>query len=379
MTARTSIDQAAQPGAQPGITPAPRWLGLLAAYSLVHVVSWQVIPRVVGTAPPSDNFEQLSWAEHLAWGYDKHPPLPTFVLWLFERVFPPGIPLTYALGGLEVATLFLLVWWITRHLLDDRRAIVAVLLVTCVTYYTRRLHFYNHNTGLLVAYALSVACVFKAAQTGRLVWYVLLGVTWAAGLLSKYQMVVGIACNALFIIWIGRRELLRPLLCLAVAAVACSILLIPHVLWLVDHHFPSFAYAARFVGAHLPWWERPADVVAFLLDQVMRVAPLAAWLFILMRLPVGHAAELPVAAMRDRSVLAGPLLAIHSWGPLAMMCSLSILFGTNLEMHWGTAFIWTFPILFLRMRAGLRLAALPLKTAFFSTALLQVVMLATYR
>ncbi len=373
------MDPVAPPAPHSGVTPAARWRWLLAAYVLADVVLWQLIPWVVGRKPPTDNFEQLAWAEHLAWGYAKHPPLPTFVLWLFEQVFPPGVPLTYALGGLQVTALLLLVWWTTRQLLDERRAIVAVLLVSAVTYYTNRLHFYNHNTGLLVACALSVACVFKAAHTGRLHWYLLLGVAWAAGLLSKYQMVVCIACNGLFVLWMGRRRLLHSMLRLAAAAGVCALLLIPHVLWLIDHDFPSFAYAARFVGAHLAWWQRPADVAGFLLDQGMRLAPLAAWLFLLTRLPAGRVAELSSEAIADRSGLAGPLLAIHAWGPLVLMCSLSVVFGTNLEMHWGTAFIWILPIWFLRTRAGTRLAGLPLGTWFVSIVLLQVVMLATFR
>ena len=379
MTARTSLDTATPPSAQRSSTPATSWLWLLAAYSLAHVVLWQAIPSLIGKEPPTDNLEQLSWAEHLAWGYDKHPPLPTIVLWLFEQVFPPSVHLTYALGGLQIAALLFLVWWITRQVLDERRAIVAVLLVSCVTYYTRRLHFYNHNTGLLVAYALSVACVLKAVRTGRLHWYVLLGVAWAAGLLSKYQMVVGIACNGFFVMWMGRRQLRKPMLQLAVAAAVCAILVIPHVSWLVDHGFPSFTYAARFVAAHLPWWQRPADVAGFLLDQAMRLAPLAVWLCLLTRLPVGRAPEVPGGAMRDRFALAGALLAVHAWGPLAFMCSLSILFGTNLEMHWGTAFLWMLPIWFLRTGAGLDISALPLKIVFVSIAILQVLMLASYR
>lgn len=189
-------------------------------------------------------------------------------------------------------------------------------------------------------------------------------------------MIVGIACNGLFLLWISRRQ---PLLNLTAASGVCAVLLIPHVLWMIEHVFSPFAYAAKWVGAQFPWWQRPADTGGFLLDQAMRVAPLAAWLVLLLLLPAGRAAAGPAEKVTDGYELAGPFLAIHAWGPLALMCSLSILFGSNLEMHWGTAFIWLVPIWFLRTRAGLRLAAVPLRTLFAAITLLQVVMLASYR
>ena len=48
------------------------WLGLLAFTSL---------------SPPVDNIEQLIWVHSLEWGYYKHPPLPTWVIWLPASLF----------------------------------------------------------------------------------------------------------------------------------------------------------------------------------------------------------------------------------------------------------------------------------------------------
>jgi 4-amino-4-deoxy-L-arabinose transferase-like glycosyltransferase len=302
------------------------------------------------------------------------------LLWVFEQVFPTGLPLTYALGGLQVATVLLLTWLITRSTLDKRRAAIAVLFVSCVTYYTNRLHFYNHNTGLLVAYAMSVYCAFRAAQTQRMLWYALLGVTWGLGLLSKYQMVISIACNVIFLWWVLQSQVRKLIVPLIVSALICTAVITPHVLWLIEHHFPSFDYAAKFVAAHFPWWQRPVDIGGFLADQAMRVVPLSLLLVILRRLPsvrsLGRGVYLYMA---DTSELAAPLLAIHGWGPLVLMSSLSLLFGVDLQMHWGTAFLWVLPIWFLRTQHGRAIASLPPKTAFTAVALVQCVMLLAYR
>lgn len=348
---------------------------LLLAYAVIDIVVWTVWPLIVRYRPSGDNHEQLRWAENLAWGYDKHPPLPTMVLWIAERIFPTGIPLTYALGGLQVAAMLGVVWWLTKQLLGERQALLAVLFVSCVTYYNNRLNHYNHNTALLFAYALCVLCTYQAGVTKHWKWYAVLGATWAIGLLSKYQMVIAIACNGFFLLWIERRKLLPLIGRLSLAGVVCMSLLIPHILWLIDNDFPSFNYAAKFVAADMPWLERPVDVVKFLADQLMRVAPIGALLLLLRYIPKEKAAE---ATHSEAPSFTKSFLIAHAWLPLALMCLLSVIFGTDLQMHWGTAFIWMNVVWMMSTSFGAAIAALPLHRCFYAVIALQCVMLLSF-
>jgi 4-amino-4-deoxy-L-arabinose transferase-like glycosyltransferase len=352
-----------------------RWRIALFAYALVDVIVWAVWPLVVNYRPSGDNYEQLRWAENLAWGYDKHPPLPTMVLWVTEQIFPTGIALTYALGGVQVAVMLAVVWWLTKKMLGERHALLAVLFVSCVTYYNNRLNHYNHNTALLFAYALCVMCTYQASTTKQWKWYALLGVTWAIGLLSKYQMVVAIACNGLFLLWTHRHQ--WPMLVgrLLLAGGVCTLLLVPHVLWLIDNQFPSFNYAAKFVAADVPWLQRPVDVISFLLDQLMRVAPVGALCLLLRYVPRKKEA---VASTDEASPFAKAFLLAHAWLPLALMCALSVVAGTDLQMHWGTAFIWMTVIWLLSTRFGATLVQLPLRLCFYAIVALQCVMLLAF-
>ena len=213
------------------------------AYLLSFALFWAAAPWLLGLAPPPDNLEQLTWAQHPALGYAKHPPLPTLILWLFEQVAPAGIPLTYALGGLQVLMTTVLAWLTGRATLDGRRAALGAALITCISYYTLRLHYYNHNTALLCATAASMLCVWQAVRSGRWSWWMALGLCWAAGLLCKYQMALTILCNLVFAAREVRAGSARRWLGLCISATVAAALCLPHLLWLVWHHFPSFAYA----------------------------------------------------------------------------------------------------------------------------------------
>lgn len=355
-------------------------VALLGFYCVLHAIAWTFLPWTLNPEHPGDNLEELAQAASLDWGYAKHPPMPVFVIWLASRVFPAGPLLTYVLGAMQVLALLALSWLIARRALDAHRAIIAVLLISCLTYYTNRMHFLNHNTCLMVAYALSVLVVKKAVRHFGVQGFVLLGAAWAVGMYSKYQMVVGIACNVAYVAWVGRATMALVVQRLAVSASVCVLLLVPHLVWLVQNDFPTFSYASQYVGAGLQGFDRVRDVVSFVLDQLMRIAPLALWLWLATRLP-GWRQRLdrtvitpPQAAPRT-----GPLLMIHAWGPFLIMCALSMLMGTDLEMHWGRAFLWMLPIWWLSTVSGVKLATLPLRRLVPTIVALQVVMLASYR
>ncbi len=358
----------------------PHWPLVLSLYVVVLVAAWVSVALAVDDHPVGDNIEQLVWAQHLAWGFDKHPPLPTMMLWVAERLFPASIALTDVMGGLQVAIMLGLVWAIARQTLDRRRAAFALLFVSCITYYTNRMHYYNHNTVLLVACALSVYGVWRAAQTASVAWSLMLGAAWGLGMLSKYQMVIAIACNLAFLAVSTTLTLRQRLTVVTIAACSCAVLIAPHVLWLIDNHFPSFRYAARFVGAHRPWSQRPANIVGFLADQALRLLPLAVLLTILSRLagrngPTSTLASVPSAAPKP----VRQLLLIHAWGPFLLMSSLSLFFGVDLEAPWGTAFLWMAPLWFLNTSRGRALTRLSDAGILIGVVALQAAMWLAYR
>ena len=150
----------------------------LLLYYAAYFASWLLLPALLGEEPAHDNLEQLDWARHPALGYSKHPPLPTWVLWLFEQIFPTGVNLTYALGGLTVAAMLGCAWYVTRCLLGGRLAWRATLLCTVVTWYTLRMNFYNHNSVLLATTAASFAALVHALRRDPARDWMLLGLCW---------------------------------------------------------------------------------------------------------------------------------------------------------------------------------------------------------
>jgi 4-amino-4-deoxy-L-arabinose transferase-like glycosyltransferase len=341
----------------------------------VYLVTWAALPLLSGREIPMDNLELLDWGAHPAWGYPKHPPLPAWIIYVFAQVFPATVPMTYGLGALQVGMMLWAAWLLMRQLLGTRTACVGVLLISCITFYTNRLHFFNHNTALLVATAAAVYCTWQAARFGRSIWWIALGLCWGVGLLSKYQMVVTIACNLAFL-WTRRSAnaaaTLRGLLLAGAVAV---VLLLPHVEWVVSHGLPTVHYAEKYVGAEHSLIDRVVRMISFTADQALRLVPLLILLLALR--PFTKAVDAPTALERrtdEQLALLRRFLAIHAWGPLVIMNLLGLLFGLRLGMHWGTAFLWLLPLWLVATAWGQKLVCVQPRTILIGVAGVQIAM-----
>src|SRR4249920_2024958 len=126
-------------------TPAYVIAGLL-AFAFV----WLLHLGQTSFAAPVDNIEQLVWVRSLEWGYYKHPPLPTWLLWLPVKIFGLTPWTTYVLGAALTLTALGLFWGFLARLRGQAYASVALAAAACITFYNGRLTYYNHNVVLLL-------------------------------------------------------------------------------------------------------------------------------------------------------------------------------------------------------------------------------------
>lgn len=366
------------PRPRPVLGLAPREIVWLTALFTCYAIAWTWLPLLLDADVPGDNHEQLNWAVTPDWGYSKHPPFPTLVLWVFEQFLPTGVPLTYFLGSVQVAMMLVAATLVARAALPSPAKWLAPLMAMTISYYTFRMHYYNHNTAMMVAYAGALYCTWRVATGGEPRWWIALGACWGLGLLSKYHMVVPIACNVAYL-WTLRDGRLQALVRgILIAAVAAGIILVPHLFWLVNNDFPTFQYAATRVAASLGFFDRMDDIFRFTTHQLLRFASLGVLLGMFAwyrkRSNVGEPGATPyrVDAATRR------FFAIHAWGPILLMVMLCALFGVDLQSHWGTAFLWVFPLYILATPYGERIARVPLPViASFSVAV-QVLSLLAY-
>lgn len=293
-------------------------LAALAAYFAL----WILLPPLLSASYPLDVVEGIYWGRELAWGYYKHPPLSSWLLYAFVRVF--GVWGPYLLSQLSVALTLWLVYRLGRAVLGQERALLGTLLLLGVFYYTWPSLEFNHNIAQLPVWAALIGSLYRALRRDRLRDWLLFGVLAGAGMLVKYSVAILLASAVLYSLWTRQRRLWltpRPWLALAVAALVFA----PHVYWLWMHEWLPFSYAQqRAAEAGGDGGGRWA-ALGFMGTQLVNHAPLLlvllgsrCWRF-----------RLPAADEGWR------FLVFMGLGPALLVTALGLVMGTGLRDMWG--------------------------------------------
>lgn len=328
-----------------------------------------------------DNAEQLSWVRSLQWGYYKHPPLPTWLLWPAASVWGLQGWVTQLWACVATGALLVLVGDLLHRMGGSGWALSGLALVVCIGFHTARLPIYNHNVILALCSALAAWMLWRAVDERQLRWWIGLGFALGLGLLTKYQALtlVGSACGWMVVsgAWRDVQHRLGFLLACAVMVVVVS----PHVAWLLQQQYHPWRYAAESaLAAQLAWPQRLQQVAAWVVDVVVvRTGPALLGLVLLHRLVSSSAAGGAVPLQAGHTGIAGhsmpsglsgrsglirrpapderlrraqALLMCWALVPFLAVMLAALFGGSMVRPHWGTSMaLWA--VLWLLCRSGL--------------------------
>ena len=317
---------------------------LVALGLLVFAAIWLLHLAVTSLSPPMDNIEQLTWVRSLQWGYYKHPPLPTWLLWLPVQLLGLSEWTSYLLGAATTLGAMGVLWALLRALRGPAHAALALLAALCITYYNGRLNYYNHNVVLLLVVVLSAWCCWRAFDEKRLRWWFALGVVMGLGALTKYQ--VAVTALSVLCFWASQRAWREPLHVrgLLVATLTALLIFTPHLLWLPAHDFGPIGYAmGTSLAAHLGAAGRILNAGNWAADQLLNRS-LPAIIFLgacAYRASRSNKQTLNPITSAPVDLKPGSRALILSWAivPLLFMPAMGIVFGSDLQLQWGTAFL----------------------------------------
>lgn len=221
----------------------------LAALCAAQAIVWTLAPASTHAAPPLDVVEMLVWGREWVVATFKHPNLPGLLLEAVRRVsFGASWP-AYALAQGCVVASFVAVYLLGRDLLSPARALAGTALLTGVFYYSWPTPEMNHNLAQMPLWAWTCLALWRAADSGRLSWWVLLGLFGGLSLWAKYSSGLLLVAAAVWILWDARaRARLAgpgPWVALAIFAAAAA----PQAHFLVATDFLPLEYAASRAGA----------------------------------------------------------------------------------------------------------------------------------
>jgi 4-amino-4-deoxy-L-arabinose transferase-like glycosyltransferase len=314
---------------------------IFVAFLVIHAAVWTALPTLYFINLPLDLIEGLLYGREWQWGYDKLPPLPWWMLEATYRLFGPDL-FFYALSQATVVAAFALIWVMARQLVGPIGALVAILLIDGMHYFTFTAPKFNHDVIQLPFWAMTGVAYWAAMRRGRTVHWALLGFSLGMAFWAKYFVLVQAVPLVLFTLFDrdARKTLATPGPWLAI--IVAFTVMAPHLVWLVQNDFLPFGYAeARAVQFKKPidYLVKPAGFLlsqlGFLLPSLLIAAP---YLRNDVRAPeTAEKSELELLADRfDRRIV-----TLLAFGPAGMIVLLSLLTGRNAVSLWGYP-LWLF-------------------------------------
>lgn len=215
---------------------------------VAQLVLWSLAPAFAHTAPPLDVVEMYAWGREHVVATFKHPNLPGLVLEATRLMTgATGWP-AYVVSQIFIGVTFWAAFELGREIMDARRALAGVLLLTGIYFFFWPTPEFNHNVAQMPLWALTILFLWRAANHGRVHNWVLLGVFAGLSLWAKYSSAVLLVAAAAWILWDApaRKRLLSP--GPWIALVVFALVAAPQALWLVEHDFQPLHYAQRRAG-----------------------------------------------------------------------------------------------------------------------------------
>jgi len=181
------------------------------------------------------------WSKHMAWSYYSKPPLVAWANYLAGSM----------LGNTELAgkanALFVgfvlpwLLYWMTLDLFRSHRlAFYSVLILFVMPYYNYISLVFMTDTYSFFFWLLAVYFTWKALYTDRKSAWLLSGLAFGMGWLSKYTMLLLLPVIAIYaVINIRRGKSLRNI---PVFLIAIFLFSLPEIIWNWKHQFVSFRH-----------------------------------------------------------------------------------------------------------------------------------------
>ena len=314
---------------------------LFVCWLVLRSLVWVVAVCLSHPNAPLDLIEWLSWGHSWQWGYAKHPPLPAWLADAVTRITPGRIWPVYALSYALTALTLTAAWQMARAYLTPSRALLAVLALDGLMYFTNDVAEYSNNVVLNAGWAWLAVVYRSALTTGALRWWLVAGLIFGLMLLTKYTIGVLAVCLLLYTVYVPEyRTVWRrpgPYLAALVAAGIAT----PHAVWLVQNDFAPFYYASARSTEVAPWWGRVFFPGQFLGGQLLLLLPV---LWTLWPMLSSKQPRLTVAA--DVRYLDVVVL-----GPVLFLVAVSVVTGSLLREIWGSP-LWAFFGVWLVARFG---------------------------
>lgn len=309
---------------------------------LGYLAAWSVYAAIAKSSQDihPDMAEMAAWSQAVLLGTPKHPPLAVWLVRGWFSVFPREDWAYYLFAMLFPTVALWITWRLSADYLPNDKRVVGIALLTLVPFYNFQALKFNANTVLTPFWAATTWWFLRSFTTRRLAWAILAGIGAALTMLGKYWSVTLLAGLGIAALSDQRRDLYFRSPAPYVTLAAATILITPHVDWLIANNFLPFRYAIEahpatmatdaisileFIGASISYVAVPGVLAAYAAQPDPKAMSDMLW-------PVD----------RDRRMLVLAFIC-----PFLFAALIAVVFRAEIQTLWAMSMLTLLPIVAL--------------------------------
>lgn len=184
----------------------------------------------------ADEAYYWTYSNFLDWGYFDHPPMVAIWISISKLFFSSGELSVRFFSTLTLSVNFYLVWLLIKHPQKKNFTWLFILIVLTTSLFNVYGFITVPDTPLLFFMAIFLLGYQKYLQKKSLLSYVILSISMAGMMYSKYQ-----AALIIIFVLLSNLSLLRDYK-LWITVFSSMLLFFPHLFWQYSNDFPSFKY-----------------------------------------------------------------------------------------------------------------------------------------
>lgn len=222
-----------------------KWFSL---FALFHLVVWTLVPTLMRGTLPWDTAEGVAWGNIWAWGYEKHPFLaPWLTAGVTDLFHVVGWPI-YLLSEVCVVICFWGMWRLACRMMPAVHALIGVVILEGIYYYTTGIPQFNPNVMMLPTWALTSFVFYLAMKEQKMWQWVLTGVFVGLAMLSKYESLLLVIAMFIFTLINSENRKIYRRAGVYVGIIVSFLVFLPNFIWLVQHNFLPIIYTENRLG-----------------------------------------------------------------------------------------------------------------------------------
>ncbi len=295
-----------------------------------HLIIWTAIPTFSNVNLPLDTIEALAWGSNLDWGYYKHPPLSAFFVEIFYKLFGSQDWAFYLLSQIFIIAAFIAIFKLSFELLEDKvLALISILLLESIFFYNFTTPEFNVNISQIPFWALSLYFAWKCIKFNNYIHFILLGIFFGLGLLSKYLFVYLIFGIKFLFLYFCFKEKKIDFINILITGLIMLIILIPHLIWLVENNFSTIVYALKRTGGVGTFKDHIIFPFTFIIKQIGILIP-----FFIMSFFLSNKFSFKNFSKNKKMIFLYFTVLI----PIILMILTSLIMGAKIRTMWMTPF-----------------------------------------